>query len=147
MPIGDILQMSTPSQVFFIYSAVKKLICYLGVDNLKAIMPKTKPKKKHRKIIPLKDKNLGNKIEAYTFVEVRWLDIEGDDGWSTLDVLRKEKLPVAVSKGYLLSQKNGVTRLFRDYIESKEKPTMEDIGSTVIIPTSVIVSIKKINLL
>ena len=102
--------------------------------------------KKHRKLIPLKSKTLGNKIEAYTFVEVRWLDIEGDDGWSTLDVLAKEKLPVAVSKGYLLSQKNGVTKLFRDYIESKKKPTMEDIGSTVIIPTSVIVSIKKINL-
>ena len=103
-------------------------------------------KKKHRKIIPLKNKTLGNKIEAYTFVEIKWLDIEGDDGWSTLDVLRKEKLPIAVSKGYLLSQKGGVTRIFRDYIESKEKPTMEDIGSTVIIPTSVIVSIRKINI-
>tara|TARA_R100000935_G_scaffold16443_1_gene32665 strand:- start:62 stop:382 length:321 start_codon:yes stop_codon:yes gene_type:complete len=103
-------------------------------------------KKKHRKIIPLKNKTLGNKIEAYTFVEIKWLDIEGDDGWSTLDILAKEKLPVAVSKGYLFSQKGGVTRIFRDYIESKEKPTMEDIGSTVIIPTSVIVSIKKINL-
>ena len=102
--------------------------------------------KKHRKLIPLKNKTLGNKIEAYTFVEVRWLDIEGDDGWSTLDVLAKEKLPVAVSKGYLLSQKKGVTRIFRDYIESKEGKTFEDIGSTVIIPTSVIVSIKKINL-
>ena len=50
-----------------------------------------KPKKKHRKIIPLKNKTLGNKIEAYTFVEVRWLDIEGDDGWSTLKVLRGRK--------------------------------------------------------
>jgi len=39
-----------------------------------------------------------------------------------------------------------VTRLFRDYIEHKEKAIMEDIGSTVIIPTSVIVSIKKIKL-
>ncbi len=105
-----------------------------------------KPKKKHRKIIPLKNKTLGNKIEAYTFVEVRWLDIEGDNGWSTLDVLRKEKLPVAVSKGYLLSQRKGVTRIFRDYIESKEGATFEDIGSTVIIPTSVIVSIKKLTL-
>ena len=102
--------------------------------------------KKHRKLIPLKSKTLGNKIEAYTFVEVRWLDIEGDDGWSTLDVLRKEKLPVAVSKGYLLSQRKGVTRIFRDYIESKEGTTFEDIGSTVIIPTSVIVSIKKLTL-
>ena len=106
----------------------------------------SKPKKKHRKIIPLKTKTLGNRIEDYTFVEVRWLDIEGDDGWSTLKVLKEEKLPIAVSKGYLLSQKNGVTRLFRDYIETKGKPTFDDIGSTVIIPTSVIVSIKKINL-
>ena len=37
-----------------------------------------------------------------------------------LIIIRKEKLPVAVSKGYLLSQKKGVTRIFRDYIESKE---------------------------
>ncbi len=93
-----------------------------------------------------KSKHLSRDISTYPFVEVRWLDIEGDDGWSTLDILAKEKLPVAVSKGYLFSQKNGVTRLFRDYIESKEKPTMEDIGSTVIIPTSVIVSIRKINI-
>ena len=101
---------------------------------------------KNKKVIPLNEKVLSTDISKYSFVEVRWLDIEGDDGWSTLDVLKKEKLPVAVSKGYLLSQKGGVTRLFRDYIESKEKPTMEDIGSTVIIPTSVIVSIKKISL-
>jgi len=91
-----------------------------------------------------KTKHLSRDISTYPFVEVRWLDIEGDDGWSTLDILAKEKLPVAVSKGYLFSQEKGVTRLFRDYIEHKEKSIMEDIGSTVIIPTSVIVSIKKI---
>jgi len=91
-----------------------------------------------------KTKHLSRDISTYPFVEVRWVDIEGDDGWSTLDILAKEKLPVAVSKGYLFSQEKGVTRLFRDYIEHKEKDTMEDIGSTVIIPTSVIVSIKKI---
>jgi len=93
-----------------------------------------------------KTKHLSRDISTYPFVEVRWVDIEGDDGWSTLDILAKEKLPVAVSKGYLLSQDKGVTRLFRDYIENKEKDTMEDIGSTVIIPSSVIVSIKKLNL-
>ncbi len=101
--------------------------------------------KKHRKIIPLKNKTLGNKIEAYTFVEVRWLDIEGDDGWSTLDVLRKEKLPVAVSKGYLLSQSKGITRIFTDYILNKDKPTFDTIGNTCIIPTAVIQSIKKLH--
>ena len=102
--------------------------------------------RKLKKLIPLKTKSRGKDISQYPFVEIRWVDIEGDDGWSTLSSLDKDKLPVAVSKGYLLSQRKGVTRIFRDYIESKETNTFEDIGSTVIIPTSVIVSIKKISL-
>ena len=102
--------------------------------------------KKLKKLIPLKNKTLGKDISKYPFVEIRWVDIEGDDGWSSLSSLDKDKLPVAVSKGYLLSQRKGVTRIFRDYIESKDTNTFEDIGSTVIIPTSVIVSIKKISL-
>ena len=102
--------------------------------------------RKLKKLIPLKTKTLGKDISKYPFVEIRWVDIEGDDGWSNLSSLDKDKLPVAVSKGYLLSQRKGVTRIFRDYIESKDTNTFEDIGSTVIIPTSVIVSIKKINL-
>ena len=103
-------------------------------------------KRKLKKLIPLKTKTLGKDISKYPFVEIRWVDIEGDDGWSSLSSLDKDKLPVAVSKGYLLSQRKGVTRIFRDYIESKDTNTFEDIGSTVIIPTSVIVSIKKLNL-
>ena len=102
--------------------------------------------RKLKKLIPLKTKTLGKDISKYPFVEIRWVDIEGDDGWSTLSSLDKDKLPVAVSKGYLLSQRKGVTRIFRDYIESKDTNTFEDIGSTVIIPTSVIVSIKKLSL-
>ena len=103
--------------------------------------------RKLKKLIPLKTKTRGKDISQYPFVEIRWVDIEGDDGWSTLSSLDKDKLPVAVSKGYLLSQRKGVTRIFRDYIESKDTNTFEDIGSTVIIPTSVIVSIKKISLI
>ena len=99
---------------------------------------------KNKKVIPLNEKVLSTDISKYPFVEVRWLDIEGDDGWSTLKVLKEEKLPIAVSKGYLLSQKNGVTRIFTDYIKSKDKPTFEDIGNTTIIPTAVIKNIKKI---
>ena len=102
--------------------------------------------RKLKKLIPLKTKSRGKDISQYPFVEIRWVDIEGDDGWSTVSSLDKDKLPVAVSKGYLLSQRKGVTRIFRDYIESKDTNTFEDIGSTVIIPTSVIVSIKKISL-
>ena len=106
---------------------------------------KSKRRIKNKKTIPLNLKSLGNKIESYPFVEIEWLDIEGDAGWSNTKDLNKSKLPTCVSKGYLLSQKNGITRIFSDYIKSKEAPTLEDIGSTTIIPTSVIQTIKKIN--
>ena len=109
--------------------------------------PKRKSKRriKNKKTIPLNLKSLGNKIEAYPFVQIEWLDIEGDAGWSNTKSLNKSKLPICVSKGYLLSQKNGVTRIFVDYIKTKDSDTFEDIGNTTIIPTSVIQSIKKLN--
>ncbi len=100
---------------------------------------------KNKKIIPLNTKNLGNDISAYPFVEIEWSDIEGDAGWSDTKDLNKSKLPICVSKGYLVSQKDGVTRIFTDYIKSKDKPTFDSIGNTTIIPTSVIVSIKKLS--
>ena len=68
-----------------------------------------------------------------------------DAGWSNTKDLNEEKLPTCVSKGYLISQKNGVTRIFTDYIKNKDKPTFETIGNTTLIPTAVIESIKKIN--
>ena len=101
-------------------------------------------KRKNKKIIPLNVKTLGNDISAYPFVEIEWLDIEGDAGWSDTRSLNKLSLPVCVSKGYLASQKNGITRIFTDYIKTKDKETFESIGNTTIIPTSVIESIKKI---
>jgi len=91
-------------------------------------------------------KQLGNDITVYPFVEIKWLDIEGDAGWCNTKDLNKEELPICVSKGYLLSQRKGITRLFSDYIESKNKPTFDNIGNTTIIPTSVIVSIRKIKI-
>ena len=106
----------------------------------------TKRTAKNKKVISLDIKSLGNKIESYPFVEIYWLDIEGDAGWSNTKDLNKEKLPVCVSKGYLLSQQKGITRIFSDYIMTKDNPTFENIGSTTIIPTSVIQSIRKINL-
>ena len=59
--------------------------------------------------------------------------------------LKSQELPVCVSKGYLLSQSKGITRIFTDYILNKDKPTFDTIGNTCIIPTAVIQSIKKIN--
>ena len=96
------------------------------------------------KILNFNFKNLGNNILDYPYVEIKWLDIEGDAGWSSTKDLKNQKLPVCVSKGYLLSQKSGVTRIFVDFIKTKDKETFEDVGNTTIIPTSVIQSIRKI---
>ena len=104
---------------------------------------KTKKTQKS-KILNFNFKNLSNNILDYPFVEIKWLDIEGDSGWSDIKSLNKEKLPICVSKGYLLSQSKGITRIFTDYIETKDKPTFDNIGNTTIIPTSVVQSIKKI---
>ena len=106
---------------------------------------KRKIKQKNKKTIPLNLKSLGNEIEAYPFVVIDWNDVEGDAGWSSTKELNKEKLPICVSRGYLLSQAKGVTRIFTDYIKTKDKPTFDNIGNTTIIPTSVIISIKKLN--
>ena len=113
------------------------------------VMSKQKSKTKRvqrTKTLNFNLKKLNNKIEDYPFVEIRWMDIEGDSGWSDTKTLKNLKLPICVSKGYLLSQAKGVTRIFTDYIETKEKDTFDNIGNTTIIPTSVIESIKKIPL-
>lgn len=107
-------------------------------------MAKRKPKI-YRKTIPLNTKKLGKNIEDYPFVEIHWQDIEGDAGWSDTKSLLKSKLPTCVSKGYLVSQKGGVTRIFTDYIQSKTDESFDNIGNTTIIPTSVIQSIKILN--
>jgi hypothetical protein len=98
----------------------------------------TKKKIQQSKILNFDFKNLGNVIDDYPFVEIEWLDIEGDAGWSSTKDLSKEELPVCVSKGYLLSQSKGITRMFTDYIKTKDKPTFDNIGNTTIIPTAVI---------
>ena len=109
------------------------------------IKRKSKRRIKNKKIIPLNLKSLGSDISKYPFVEIEWADIEGDAGWSDTRALNKSKLPICVSRGYLLSQKKGITRLFGDYIRTKDKTSeFENIGNTTIIPTSVIQSIKKL---
>ena len=105
-----------------------------------------KKKRQNSKILNFNFKNLSNDITQYPFVEIRWYDIEGDSGWSDTKTLKNSKLPICVSKGYLLNQSNGITKIFTDYIESKEKPTFDNIGNTTVIPTSVIVEIRKIKI-
>ena len=81
--------------------------------------------------------------ERYPLVEVKWLDICSDSSWQSLKQLQEAKLPTCVTKGHLLSQAKGITRIFGYYSE-KEDGTIEEIGNTTIIPNTVIIGISKI---
>ncbi len=50
-------------------------------------MNKYKIGKTYKKTIPLNTKKLGTKIKDYPFVEIAWLDIEGNAGWSDTKTL------------------------------------------------------------
>ena len=81
--------------------------------------------------------------DRFPMVEVVWLDIVSESGWQDIEQLKEQKLATCVTKGHLLSQVKGVTRIFGDY-STNDKGEIEQIGNTTIIPNSVIVSIKKI---
>jgi hypothetical protein len=57
----------------------------------------------------------------------------------------KSKLATCITKGHLLSQAKGVTRIFGDYSYNDNKTEIESIGNTTIIPNSVIKEIKKLS--
>ena len=65
-----------------------------------------KKKIQKSKILNFNFKNLGNNILDYPYVEIKWLDIEGDAGWSSTKDLKNQKLTTCVSKDiYYLNQK------------------------------------------
>jgi len=84
-------------------------------------------------------------IDKYPLVEVHWYDIVSDSNWQSISGCIKAKLPPCITKGHLLSQKKGLTRIFGDYsLSEKEEGSIDEIANTTLIPTSVIIEIKKI---
>jgi|TARA_Y100000310_G_scaffold128141_1_gene127303 hypothetical protein len=83
-------------------------------------------------------------IDRYPLVEVRWRDVVSDAGWQLVTDVNKVKLPECVTKGHLLSQSKGITRIFGDFSKGKEEGAVEELGNTTLIPNSIIISIKKI---
>ncbi len=91
--------------------------------------------------IPRKTKT---EIEKYPMVSIEWYDIVSDSSWSTFDQIKKAKLATCITKGHLLSQTKGVTRVFGYYSFGDDGKSIESIGNTTIIPNSVIKDIKKL---
>lgn len=81
--------------------------------------------------------------EKYPRVICKWLDIQADSSWRSIEDLKQDELPVCTTTGHLLSQSKGITRIFADFQDDENKKIIE-IGNTTIIPNSVIVNIEKI---
>ena len=77
-------------------------------------------------------KKVKSEIEKYPMVSVEWYDIVSDSSWSTFDQLRKAKLATCITKGHLLSQNKGVTRVFGDYSFGDDGKSIESIGNTTV---------------
>ena len=91
------------------------------------------------------NKNAKKEIEKYPLVEIKWYDITSDSAWQNINDLINTKLPICTTKGHLLTQSKGITRVFGDYALKDEKTgVIDEIANTTIIPNSVIIEIKKI---
>ena len=90
-------------------------------------------------------KKVKQEIDKYPMVSVEWYDIVSDSSWSSFNDVLKSKLATCITKGHLLSQAKGVTRIFGDYSYNDNKTEIESIGNTTIIPNSVIKEIKKLS--
>jgi hypothetical protein len=91
------------------------------------------------------NKKAKREIDKFPLVEIKWLDITSDSSWQDIEDFLKAKLPLCTTKGHLLSQSKGLTRVFGDFALKDEKTgQIDEIANTTIIPNSVIVEIKKI---
>lgn len=91
------------------------------------------------------NKKAKKEIEKYPLVEIKWYDIISDSAWQSIEDLTTAKLPICTTKGHLLTQSKGITRVFGDYALKDEKTgQINEIANITIIPNSVIIEIKKI---
>ena len=101
-----------------------------------------KVKKKNKKI--LIPKKIKNEIDKYPMVSVEWFDIISNSNWCSFEEVKNSELATCITKGHLLSQSKGITRIFGDYSLSDYKRKIETIGNTTLIPNSVIKNIEKL---
>lgn len=81
--------------------------------------------------------------DRFPLVSVSWKDIISDSSWQSTKNLQQQELPTCVTKGHLLSQTKGVTRIFADY-SLDDDGNLDELGNTTCIPNSVIVDVEKI---
>ena len=70
-------------------------------------------------------KKVKQEIDKYPMVSVEWYDIVSDSSWSSFNDVMKSKLATCITKGHLLSQAKGVTRIFGDYSYNDNKTEIE----------------------
>ena len=97
----------------------------------------------NRKRIKVKRSKGDTILSNYPLVEIKWYDIISDSSWITIKELKEMELPICTTKGHLLSQNKGITRIFGDYAED-DNGDIDELGMVTLIPNTVIINIKKI---
>ena len=157
-PRADDIQYPNKSQPFNQDSAIQELtdeLTQFGIDTFLGgkiikgfgvVAKKAFPGTVKKVVERLSNKKAKVEIDRYPMVEVHWRDIVSDSSWQSTNHLMKAQLPTCVTKGHLLSQAKGMTRIFGDFsVKANSDPEeIEEIGNTTIIPNSVVVKIKKI---
>jgi hypothetical protein len=72
------------------------------------------------------NKKAKKEIEKYPLVEIKWYDITSDSSWASIEDCLNLKLPICTTKGHLLTQSKGITRVFGDYALKDEKTAQID---------------------
>jgi len=82
----------------------------------------------------------------YQFVIVYWVDIESDSNWRELSSLLKDQLPLCISSGWLIKSDDEIYRIASDFNFNIDG-TINEVGNTTIIPTSVVKKVVKLEIL
>ena len=61
------------------------------------------------------NKKAKREIDRYPLVEVHWYDIVSESNWQSIAACKKAKLQPCITKGHILSQSKGITRIYCDY--------------------------------
>jgi len=90
------------------------------------------------------NKKAKREIDKHPFVVCKWIDIVSDSSWVDTETALKLNCAVCITKGHLLSRKNGIVRIFGDYnLVDEESGEIDSIGNLTLIPEKVVVSLEK----
>jgi hypothetical protein len=125
------LHFPTPNWKKFFQRQYKK-ICYIGVGNIKRIMPRKRRKAINTETTP---------DIPFQKVRVEWVDCVSDSGWASEKEFDKMKLSYPVNEGWLYEKTKDHIKMFASYDKDEDGITF---GDRTMIPRQWVKKIQKL---